>query len=73
MLQNVSFLYQSTFSALIIHTPDIATDDINNILSRLNRSLYITQEVSWGAGQPVTPAEYTQNGWSEQLSIVFSS
>lgn len=39
--------------------------DISNILSRLNtngKSLYITQEVVYGAGQPVTPNEYTQTG-----------
>ena len=39
--------------------------DISNILSRLNtngKTLYITQEVVYGGGQPVTPNEYTQTG-----------
>ncbi|KAI0738098.1 glycoside hydrolase family 13 protein [Daedaleopsis nitida] len=39
--------------------------DISNILSRLNtngKKLYITQEVVFGAGQPVTPNEYTKTG-----------
>ncbi|TFK85702.1 glycoside hydrolase family 13 protein [Polyporus arcularius HHB13444] len=39
--------------------------DISNILSRLNtngKSLYITQEVVYGGGQPVTPNQYTQTG-----------
>ncbi|KAM5541991.1 hypothetical protein V8D89_004301 [Ganoderma adspersum] len=43
----------------------IAVGDISNILSRLNKNgknLYITQEVVFGAGQPVTPNEYTQTG-----------
>ncbi|GLB36842.1 putative alpha-amylase [Lyophyllum shimeji] len=40
----------------------IATGDINNILSRLSRFTYITQEVIWGAGEPIQPSEYLQNG-----------
>ena len=35
------------------------------MLSRLNsngKSLYITQEVVYGGGQPVTPNQYTQTG-----------
>ncbi|TRM56873.1 glycoside hydrolase superfamily [Schizophyllum amplum] len=40
----------------------IATDDIANILSRLNSTPYITQEVIYGDGEPITPSEYTQNG-----------
>ena len=36
--------------------------DIANILSRLNGKPYITQEVVWGEGQPVTPNMYTGNG-----------
>ncbi|KAG8736521.1 hypothetical protein FRC10_009220 [Ceratobasidium sp. 414] len=38
----------------------------NNILSRLSTTVYITQEarrcVIYGAGEPITPAEYTGNG-----------
>jgi hypothetical protein len=41
---------------------DIASGDIANILSRLSRRPYITQEVIWGAGEPITPNEYTGNG-----------
>jgi hypothetical protein len=40
----------------------IATDDINNILSRLSKTVYITQEVIYGWGEPITPVEYTKNG-----------
>lgn len=37
-------------------------NDIGDILSRLTTQPYVTQEVIWGAGQPVTPALYTGNG-----------
>ncbi|KAF8315449.1 alpha-amylase-domain-containing protein [Clavulina sp. PMI_390] len=40
----------------------IATGDINNILSRLSKVVYITQETIWGSGEPITPSEYVQNG-----------
>ncbi|KAI0319658.1 glycoside hydrolase superfamily [Amylostereum chailletii] len=40
----------------------IPTGDIQNILSRLNGTPYITQEVIFGSGEPITPAMYTQNG-----------
>ncbi|KAF8656076.1 hypothetical protein AX16_002776 [Volvariella volvacea WC 439] len=40
----------------------IAADDIANILSRLSRTPYITQEVVFGEGEPVTPSEYVGNG-----------
>nr|AOC97454.1 alpha-amylase [Flammulina velutipes] len=40
----------------------IATGDIANILGRLSRSPYITQEVIFGGGEPITPAEYVSNG-----------
>ncbi|KAI9429653.1 glycoside hydrolase superfamily, partial [Lactarius psammicola] len=36
--------------------------DIANILARLTTRPYITQEVIYGAGEPVTPALYTGNG-----------
>jgi hypothetical protein len=42
--------------------PDIPTDDIANILSRLSSQPYITQEVIFGEGEPIQPSEYTQNG-----------
>ncbi|KAN0137509.1 Glycoside hydrolase superfamily [Lactarius tabidus] len=37
-------------------------NDIADILSRLTTQPYVTQEVIWGPGQPVTPALYTGNG-----------
>ncbi|KIJ56431.1 carbohydrate-binding module family 20 protein, partial [Sphaerobolus stellatus SS14] len=42
----------------------INTTDIANILSRLNSTSkpYITQEVIYGAGEPITPNQYTGNG-----------
>jgi len=40
----------------------IPTTDIANILSRLTSKPYITQEVIFGAGEPITPNEYTGNG-----------
>ncbi|KAK0448451.1 glycoside hydrolase superfamily [Desarmillaria tabescens] len=40
----------------------IATNDIANITSRFSSSPYITQEVIWGAGEPIQPSEYVQNG-----------
>ncbi|KAF8528372.1 glycoside hydrolase [Hysterangium stoloniferum] len=36
--------------------------DIANILGRLTTTPYITQEVIWGAGEPITPNEYVGNG-----------
>ncbi|KAI1783512.1 glycoside hydrolase [Ganoderma leucocontextum] len=40
----------------------IATTDIAAILSQLNSTPYVTQEVIFGAGEPITPNEYTGNG-----------
>ncbi|KAG6896178.1 hypothetical protein C0992_009836 [Termitomyces sp. T32_za158] len=42
----------------------IASEDIDNILSRLTSKPYITQEVIFGAGEAVQPSEYTANGFS---------
>ncbi|KXN81606.1 Alpha-amylase [Leucoagaricus sp. SymC.cos] len=36
--------------------------DISNILGRLSRKPYITQEVIFGAGEPIQPSEYVGNG-----------
>ncbi len=36
--------------------------DIANIRGRLSRSVYMVQEVIYGAGEPITPTEYTGNG-----------
>nr|BAV60949.1 alpha-amylase [Pholiota microspora] len=40
----------------------INTSDIANITSRLTTKPYITQEVIFGAGEPITPAQYVGNG-----------
>ncbi|TEB26677.1 glycoside hydrolase [Coprinellus micaceus] len=40
----------------------IASGDIANIIGRLSRRPYITQEVIYGGGEPVQPSEYTGNG-----------
>ncbi|KAJ7108267.1 glycoside hydrolase [Mycena epipterygia] len=36
--------------------------DIANILGRLTSKPYISQEVIWGAGEPIQPSEYVGNG-----------
>ena len=44
---------------------DMSVEDIQGIMSGVNtsgKSLYITQEVVYGAGQPVTPNQYTSIG-----------
>ncbi|KAA1471760.1 glycoside hydrolase [Dentipellis sp. KUC8613] len=40
----------------------IAATDLANITSRLSKVPYITQEVEWGAGQPIQPSEYVGIG-----------
>ncbi|EJD07843.1 glycoside hydrolase [Fomitiporia mediterranea MF3/22] len=40
----------------------IAATDLANITSRLNRPAYLTQEVIYGEGEPITPAEYVGIG-----------
>ncbi|KAF5363224.1 hypothetical protein D9758_008374 [Tetrapyrgos nigripes] len=40
----------------------MATDDIANILSRLQRQTYSTQEVIYGQKEEIQPKEYVQNG-----------
>ncbi|QRV78353.1 alpha-amylase [Ceratobasidium sp. AG-Ba] len=40
----------------------IASADISNILSRLTKPVYITQEVIYGDGEQVSPTEYASNG-----------
>ncbi|KAF8812947.1 glycoside hydrolase family 13 protein [Phlegmacium glaucopus] len=58
---------------------NIAAADIRNILSRLSSTPYITQEVPFGAGQPVQPSEYVGNGdvqefrYTSALQNAFSS
>ncbi|EGO22943.1 glycoside hydrolase family 13 protein [Serpula lacrymans var. lacrymans S7.9] len=41
---------------------NIAASDIGNITSLINGSPYITQEVIWGADQPIQPSEYVYIG-----------
>ena len=41
---------------------DIAATDLANITSRFNSTPYITQEVIWGAGEPIQPSEYVDIG-----------
>ncbi|KAF8194734.1 glycoside hydrolase [Mycena galopus ATCC 62051] len=40
----------------------MAATDIANITSRLSAHIYITQEVIWGAGEPIQPSEYVGIG-----------
>jgi alpha-amylase len=40
----------------------IAAGDIAAVLGRLSRPTYVYQEVIFGAGEPITPEEYTGNG-----------
>ena len=40
----------------------MAAGDIGAILGRLSRPAYVYQEVIFGAGEPITPDEYTGNG-----------
>ncbi|QRV78356.1 alpha-amylase [Ceratobasidium sp. AG-Ba] len=40
----------------------IPSTDIGNILSRLSVPVYITQEVTYGEGEPISPVEYVGNG-----------
>ncbi|KAF9526236.1 glycoside hydrolase [Crepidotus variabilis] len=48
----------------------IASGDISNILSRLTFRPYITQEVIYGAGEPVQPSEYVSNGQFRYTSSI---
>lgn len=45
----------------------IPASDIANILSRLSRIPYITQETIWGAGEPIQPTEYVGNGDAQEF------
>ncbi|KDQ58060.1 carbohydrate-binding module family 20 protein [Jaapia argillacea MUCL 33604] len=40
----------------------MAATDVANITSRLDGAPYITQEVIWGAGEPIQPSEYVGIG-----------
>ena len=63
MLLNVSSYF--ILIPLTIHSNrnlDIAPGDISNIISRLSSRVYISQEVIYGGGEPITPNQYTGNG-----------
>jgi len=44
---------------------DMAATDLANITSRFISTPYLTQEVIWGAGEPIQPSEYLGIGMSE--------
>ncbi|GJJ13001.1 hypothetical protein Clacol_007250 [Clathrus columnatus] len=52
---------------------DINVSDIANILSRLTSVPYITQEVIYGEGQPVTPNMYIGNGDVQEFTTAVQS
>lgn len=58
--------YHSFLAIVVCETgvtcTDIPAGDISNILGRLSRKPYITQEVIFGAGEPIQPSEYVGNG-----------
>jgi hypothetical protein len=47
----------------------IPTADISNILSRFSKQVYITQEVIFGSGEPITPSQYTNNGMDSYIDF----
>ncbi|KAH8996008.1 glycoside hydrolase [Lactarius akahatsu] len=47
-------------------------NDIANILTRLTTRPYITQEVIYGAGEPVTPALYIGNGDVQEFRYTYA-
>ncbi|KAH9058949.1 glycoside hydrolase [Lactarius deliciosus] len=47
-------------------------NDIANILTRLTTRPYVTQEVIYGAGEPVTPALYTGNGDVQEFRYTYT-
>ena len=40
----------------------MAATDVANMTGRLSKAPYITQEVIWGAGEPIQPSEYVGIG-----------
>jgi len=50
------------FDHLTLLPLDIAATDISDIVSRLSRKSYITQEIIWGFGEAVQPSEYVGIG-----------
>ncbi|KAK6980939.1 putative glycoside hydrolase family 13 protein [Favolaschia claudopus] len=45
----------------------IAASDLADILSRLTKPVYISQETIWGAGEPIQPSEYVGNGQVQEF------
>lgn len=70
MLRSVCLLKLVVCLITLIFIADIATDDIHNITSRFSKSVYISQEVIYGAGEPITPAQYTQNGKLNSVAYI---
>lgn len=64
MLPNVGTICETDLKSSSIDnaTIDIAVGDLANIIGRLNSTPYITQEVIFGSGEPITPNQYTGNG-----------
>ncbi|KAG8873343.1 hypothetical protein FRB97_006809 [Tulasnella sp. 331] len=58
---------------------DIPVTDLANITSRFTKKLYLTQEVIYGAGEPITPNQYTGIGdvqefrFTTEVQSAFSS
>jgi hypothetical protein len=50
------------FHTQIMFKIDIASTDLANITSRFIRPPYLTQEVIYGTGEPITPNEYVYIG-----------
>ncbi|KAI0316239.1 glycoside hydrolase [Amylostereum chailletii] len=68
-----------TSRLMLIYATDIPVGDISNISSRFTSRPYITQEVIFGSGEPITPNQYTGNGdvqefrYTSMLQNAFSS
>lgn len=62
MRPNVSSPSLLSERAQLKDDPDIPSGDIAAVLSALSKNVYVTQEVSWGSGEPIQPSEYTTSG-----------
>lgn len=58
---SLSFL-RSSRKRLMTSCLDMPTTDIRNILDRLSKSVYVTQEATYAPGEQVLPSEYLING-----------
>ncbi|KAK6966504.1 glycoside hydrolase superfamily [Favolaschia claudopus] len=48
----------------------IAASDLADIIGRLTKPVYISQETIWGAGEPIQPSEYVGNGQFQYTTLV---